>query len=311
MNPEKEYARMGKRSITNSVSLPAEVIIHIITAAFVICCILPFIFIIIISFTEESSLSSIGYSFFPQAWSAEAYDSLFKVGRPLWLSFFNSIVITVIGTGLSVLVCIMYSYGMFRRDYPYRKFFTFIAFFTMMFGGGLAPTVMVCRALGLNNNYAALIIPALVSPFNFIVMRTFFKTSISESLIESAALDGSGEFNTLFKIVVPIAKPGIATIALLNALAYWNDWYLALLYVDVRDMYPLQYFLMQMQNNIEFLKRNAAIMGGGVAMEALAEMPSESLRMALCVFIVVPIAFAYPFFQRYIVAGLTIGAVKE
>jgi putative aldouronate transport system permease protein len=181
----------------------------------------------------------------------------------------------------------------------------------MIFGGGLAPTVMVCKnLLGLSDNYWALIIPMLVNPFNFIVMRTFFKSTVPESLIEAASIDGSGEYRTLFQIVCPICKPGIATIALLNALAYWNEWFLSLLYINSPKYYPLQYLLMQLQRNIEFIVKNSSLMGAQ-ATGVIANMPSDSLRMALCVFIVIPIAFAYPFFQQYIVAGLTIGSVKE
>ena len=161
-------------------------------------------------------------------------------------------------------------------------------------------------------SHAALIVPLMVNPFLFIVMRTFFKTAIPMSLIEAASIDGSGEFNTLFKIVVPIAKPGIATVGLLFALAYWNEWFLALIYIKNRNLYPLQFLLMQMQMSIETFRRNFHMMGtstvGGIS---FMDLPSEGLRMALCAFIVVPIAFAYPFFQRYIIAGLTVGAVKE
>jgi putative aldouronate transport system permease protein len=297
-----------KRSL-NAVSLPTEIIIHFIVGAFALCCIIPFLFVLIISVTSKESLAANGYSFFPTSFSFDSYQAAFDLGDQLVRSYLNSFVVTIIGTVLSVLICMLYSYGMFRRDYPFRHFFMFFAFFTMMFGGGLAPTVMVCRnLLGLNNNYAALIVPLLVSPFNFIVMRTFYRTTVSESLIESASLDGSGEFNTLFKIVAPISKPGIATIGLLNALAFWNEWYLALLYIKDRDLYPLQYLLMQMQINIDFIKRNLSLVSANVN---LADLPSEGLRMALCAFIVIPIACAYPFFQRYIIAGLTVGAVKE
>jgi putative aldouronate transport system permease protein len=277
---------------------------------FSFACIFPFFFIIIISLSDANSLALHGYSFTPSGWSTVAYNAAFSLGGQLWRSYFNSFLVTALGTALSVMICIFYSYGMYRRDYPLRGFFTFFAFFTMMFGGGLVPTVVVCRnMLGLDNNYASLIVPLLVSPFNFIVMRTFFRNSVPESLIESASLDGSGEFNTLFKIVMPISKPGIATIALLNALTYWNDWYLALLYIDNPDLFPLQYLLMRMQMNIEAIK-NSTMAALEVAMQ-YADLPSEGLRMALCVFIVLPIACAYPFFQRYIIAGLTIGAVKE
>ncbi|MDR0464043.1 MAG: carbohydrate ABC transporter permease [Treponema sp.] len=294
----------------NAVSLPAEIVLHIIIALFALSCVIPFVFVIIISFSSQESLVSTGYSFFPVSWSTMSYEAAFKLGATLWRSYFNSFVITTAGTSLAVLICIMYSYGLFRRDYKFRGFFAFFAFFTMIFSGGLAPFVVVSRnLLGLTDNYAALIVPMLVNPFNLIIMRTYYKTSIPESMIEAARIDGSGEFRTLFSIVVPIAKPGIATIALLNAVAYWNDWYHSLLFIRDRSLYPLQYLLMEMQRNIEFITRNSAMLSAGTF--TFSDLPTEGLRMALCAFIVVPIAFAYPFFQRYIISGLTLGAVKE
>ena len=299
-----------KKRPVNSVSVPAEIIINIILGLFCLACIIPFIFVIIISFSSEDSIRQVGYSFVPVEWAVEAYQYVFKLGDQLWRSYFNSFFITVVGTILSVLVCILYSYALFRRDFKFRTFFTFFSFFTMMFGGGLAPTYYVCKnLLGLNDNYWALIIPLLFNPFNVIVMRTFFQSSVPEELIESAAIDGSGEYNTLFKIIVPISKPGIATIALLNALAYWNEWFTAMLYVRDSKYIPLQYLLIKMQKNADFLAKNSAMLGAEAA-KASVNLPTESLKMALVVFIVVPITFAYPFFQRYIVAGLTIGSVK-
>lgn len=304
-----QMTKQGKRRI-NAVSVPTEIIINIIMILFCILCVVPFIFVVIISFTSEESIRAIGYSFVPQGFSAAAYNYTFKMGTLLWRSYFNSFYITVLGTVLSVLVCILYSYALFRRDYKYRRFFTFFSFFTMLFGGGLVPTYMVCKQLlGLSDNYAALIVPLLVNPFNIIIMRTFFMSSVPEELIEAAAIDGSGEYSTLFRIIVPISKPGIATVGLLNALAYWNEWYTALLYVRDNDHIPLQYLLMKLQRNVEYLAKNSAQMGAE-ASKALKTMPTQSLRMALVVLVVVPIAFAYPFFQRYIIAGLTVGSVK-
>jgi putative aldouronate transport system permease protein len=140
-------------------------------------------------------------------------------------------------------------------------------------------------------------------------MRTFFQSTVPVELIEAAAIDGSGEYSTLFKIIVPISKPGISTVALLTALAYWNEWFIAMLYVRDAKYIPLQYLLMQMQNSVDYLVRNSSSIGAE-AVKIMNELPQESLRMALVVLIVVPIAFAYPFFQRYIISGLTIGSVK-
>lgn len=304
---ERDIKKRSKKfERLSSVSVPTETVFHIILGTFALACIIPFIFVVIISFSAESSISNIGYSFFPQAFSLEAYKRVFEMGDVLWRSLFNSVVVTLIGTSASVLICILYSYILFRKDFKYRKFFMYLSFITMIFGGGLAPTVIVSqKILGMGDNYWALICPLLVSPFNFIIMRTFFQSSVPEALIEAAQVDGSGEYRTLFQIICPIALPGIATVSLLNMLAYWNDWFLAQLYLTSSKYVPLQYLLVEMQKNAEYMALHAGTVGATVT-----DMPTESLRMALCVIIVIPIAFAYPFFQRYIVSGLTVGSVK-
>ena len=302
--------RKGRALRLNQVSAGTELIFHIILGLFAACCILPFLFVVIISFSAESSIKTIGYSFVPAQWSLEAYRQVFKLGDQLWLSYFNSFFITIVGTVVSVAICVLYAYPLFRKDFKLRGFFTFFSFFTMIFGGGLIPTYIVCKnLLGMSNNYAALIVPMLVNPFNIIVMRTFFQTSVPFDLIEAATIDGSGEYSTLTRVILPIVKPGIATVALLTALAYWNEWFLCLLYITDRHLYPLQYLLMEMQRNAEFISRNSSVMGAASA-EAVRNLPNQTMRMAVVVFIVLPIACAYPFFQRYVVAGLTIGSVK-
>ena len=302
---------MKKNHRLNQVSVGTEAIFHVIIGLFAICCIIPFVFVIIISLTAESSIREIGYSFIPRAWSTATYSYAIQRLPQIWRSYFNSILITVVGTFLSTLMCALYSYALFRPDFKYRGFFTFFSFFTMIFGGGLVPTYVICtQVLHLTENYAALIVPLLVSPFNIIIMRTFFKSSVPLELIEAATIDGSGEYSTFFRVVLPIAKPGLATIALLNALAYWNDWYLSLLYIrQNKILQPLQALLMELQNNVEYLNRMSASLGASAIQEAM-RAPTQTLRMVLVVLIVVPIACAYPFFQRYIVAGLTIGSVK-
>lgn len=302
----------GKKNLRlNSVSAGAEAIIHVIIGLFSICCIIPFVFVIIIAFSSEESIRQIGYSFVPLEWSTDAFSFAFARLPQIWRSYFNSIFITVVGTVLSTLMCALYSYALFRPDFRFRGFFNFLSFFTMIFGGGLVPTYIVCtQVLGLSENYAALIVPLLVSPFNIIIMRTFFKSSVPMELIEAATIDGSGEYSTLFRVVAPIAKPGVATIALLNALAFWNEWYLSLLYIKRNKiLQPLQALLMELQNNVQYLNQMSGQLGASAALEA-AKLPSQSLRMVLVVLIVVPIACAYPFFQRYIVAGLSVGSVK-
>lgn len=303
-------AKAKKRRAINSINLPTELLFQLILLLFCLACIIPFIFVIIISFTAQESIRAIGFSFTPIATSLEAYRYVIKLGDQLWRSYFNSFFITIVGTFLSMLVTILYSYALYRKDFKYRTFFTFFCFFTMLFGGGLAPTYVVCKTvLHLSDSYAAIIVPMLLNPFNIIVMRTFFQSSVPGELIDASAIDGSGEYTTLFRIIIPISKPGIATVSLLTALAYWNEWFIPMLYVRDAQHIPLQYLLMQMQTKVDFLVKNSSMIGAEAA-NIVSNLPSDSLRMALVVLIVVPIAFAYPFFQRYIISGLTIGSVK-
>lgn len=300
---------MKKRPV-NAVSRPAEAVMHLIMTLFCLACVIPFIFVVIISFSSQDSIRQLGFSFTPNAWALDAYTYVAQLGRQLWVSYFNSFLITVVGTVCTLLVTILYAYALYRKDFKFRKFFTFFCFFTMIFGGGLAPTYVICKQfLGLSDSYAAVIIPMLLNPFNIIVMRTFFQSSVPGDLIDAAAIDGSGEYHTLFRIILPIAKPGIATVGLLSALAYWNEWFIPMLYLQDAKYYPLQYLLQEMQSKVDFLAKNAAMLGAE-ATGIVSELPSDTLRMALVVLIVVPIAFAYPFFQRYIISGLTIGSVK-
>ena len=271
----------------NSVSAGTEAVMNVVLALFSLCCIIPFIFVVIISFSSEESIRTIGYSFWPMAWSTDTYAYAFEKLPQIWRSFFNSVLITGIGTVLSTLICVLYSYALYRPDFKYRNFFNFFSFFVMLFGGGLVPTYIISKqVLGLSENYAALIVPLLVSPFNIIVMRTFFKSSVPLELFEAA------------------------TIGLFLTFGYWNDWFQSLLYIrQNKVLQPLQALLMELQNNVEYLNRMIGQMGTAAIMEA-QRAPNQTLRMALVVMIVVPIACAYPFFQRYIVAGLTIGSVK-
>lgn len=300
----------SKKRRLNSLSKPAEIIVNIVLLLFCLLCIIPFIFVIIISFSSDDSIRQIGFSFIPNEWSLQAYKYAFDLGTVLWRSYFNSFYITILGTIISLLVCVLYSYALFRKDFKYRKFFTWLCFFTTLFGGGLAPTYMVTKnLLGLSDSYAAIIIPMLLNPFNIIIMRTFFQSSVPTELIESASIDGSGEYTTLFRIIVPISKPGIATVGLLTALAYWNEWFIPMLYIRESRYIPLQYLLVKMQREIDYVIQNASGLGAE-AIKIASSLPKESLRMAFVVMIVIPIAFAYPFFQRFIISGLTVGSVK-
>ena len=291
----------------NALSPVPNVLLNIVLLLFSLACILPFVFTIIISFTDESVLLN-GYSFWPSKWSLAGYEYVFKSGGMIFNAFWVSIQLVVIGTILGLAITSMYAYILFRKDYKFRKFFNWLSFITMIFSAGLVPTYVVfVQMFHLKNSLWALIFPLLCTPFNIIILKTFYTTSIPEALIESASIDGCSEFRTFAQIILPISLPGLATIALFYTLGYWNDWYNALLYIDEASMVPLQYLLMKIQNNINYLTTNLGDVGTA---EALRNMPSESARMVLAVIIIVPIACAYPFFQKYFVSGLTVGAVK-
>lgn len=292
-------------------SLPVERFFTILLILFTLSCIFPFIFVIVISLTDEKALQLNGYELLPAQWSTDAYQYLIQDGGQLLRSLGVTIMITVIGTLITVFMTGTYAYVLSRASFPYRKFFTFYLFFTMLFAGGMVPSYLVMtKMLGLKNTIWALILPLAFSPYNVIILRTFFKKSIPESIIESAKMDGCSEFRVFFQIVLPLAIPGVATIGLFSSLGYWNDWFNALLYIDTNKLIPLQYLLMKIQNSMEFLANNNDIT---LAQQQAIQnsLPQESTRMAMVVVATLPIAIVYPFFQKYFVQGLTIGGVKE
>lgn len=297
---KKKVYNEGFTGITN-------VIANIILAILAISCVFPFVFVIIISLTSEQSLLENGYSIFPKEWSLDAYKYLIQSGGSLLQSYWVTIKVTILGTIINVSMVSTYAYALSRRNFKYRKQFTFLVFFTMLFGGGMVPSyIVMTQVLGLKNTIWALILPLAFNSFNIIVMRTFFQKSVPDSIIESARIDGASEFRIFLKIVVPLALPGIATIALFSTLAYWNDWFNAMLYVDYQELVPLQHMLMKIEKNMEFIRQNAMLSG-----EVMSALPQESVRMAMVVISTLPIALTYPFFQKYFISGLTVGGVKE
>ncbi|MDO4431701.1 MAG: carbohydrate ABC transporter permease [Aerococcaceae bacterium] len=270
--------------------------------------IFPLIFVIIISLTEEKSLAINGYRLIPEAWSLASYEYIFKSSSQLTQALMVTTFITVVGTIINVTFTSTYAYALSRVDFAFRKFFLVIMLVTMLVGAGLVPNyIVMTNLLNLKNSIWALILPMAVSPFNVIIMRTFFKKSVPDSIIESARIDGANEFTIFGKIVLPLAVPGIATISLFAAIGFWNDWFNALLYIDDQSLYPLQYLLMSIQSNIDFITKNASL---GTIANAV-EIPREAVRMAMVVVSTLPIAISYPFFQKYFIGGLTIGGVKE
>jgi putative aldouronate transport system permease protein len=282
-----------------------------LNALMVICCILtlvPVYIIVISSITSEGSLAQNGYRLWPEEFSTLAYTFLFSQGSIVITAYKNTIISTVAGTIMSVIMVGLYAYPLSRPNFKFRGFFTFFAFFTMLFGGGLVSYYMVTRqVLQIQNTLWALFLPSAFSPFWVIVMRTFYVANVPNEIIESARMDGAGEWRTLLQIVVPLAIPGLATVALFSAIGIWNNFFNCLLLVDEAAYYSLQFTIYTTLNNIRFLLENADKMQGLVN---ISELPSQTFRMAMAVVTVGPIIFAYPFFQRFFIRGLTIGAVK-
>lgn len=293
----------------NAISRRTNAIFNALFLTYCVACIAPLILIFMISITDEKSLVTHGYSFFPSAINFKTYQFLFLDFGKIANAYAVTVCVCVIGTILSVLLTMLYAYPISRKSFKYRNFFSFFIFFTMLFQGGLVPWyILYTQYLHLQDNPAALVIPALVSAFNVLVMKTFFQLNLPDSILESARIDGASEFRTFFTIVIPLSTPVIATIGLFAVLAYWNDWYLCLLYIRSPKYYNIQFSMYQALRSVEFLTTNSNAMQ--FSSNALSQIPGETLRMAMAIIGIGPIIFAYPFFQKYFIKGLTIGAVK-
>lgn len=283
---------------------------NLIAGIFAFMCVFPFLFVMIISFTDETSLAKNGYQIFPEKWSLEAYKYVFETGDTLLRSYGVTIFVTVVGTIISLCVIALYAYAVSRKSFRYRNFFSFFAFFTMLFNGGLVPTYIVAtQLLGLKDSIWALIWPLAVNAFYIMILRTFYSTSVPDAIVESGKIDGATEFKIFYKLVLPLSLPGLATIGLFSTLGYWNDWFNALLYIDNPNLVPLQSMLMRIETSMQFILQNSQ--NASLSMDALQSLPQDTSRMAMVVLATGPIILAYPFFQRYFIQGLTIGAVKE
>nr|WP_240343886.1 carbohydrate ABC transporter permease [Paenibacillus sp. SYP-B3998] len=288
-----------------------KVITHGFVGLFTLACVFPFLFTIIISLTDENTLSLNGYSIFPKKMSTFAYEFIFRTGNQLFRSYGVTILITIVGTILSLIVTGLFAYAISRPDFYYRRRFAFFAFFPTLFNAGIVPTyIIMTQFLHLKDSIWALIMPLLVVPFNIFLMRSYFQTMVPDGIIEAARIDGCGELRVFTSVVAPVSLPIFATITLFTSLAYWNDWFNALLYIDNPHLVPIQYMLIKIQNNVQFLASNSSLFSAGVV-ENMGQLPSETMRMALVVFVAVPVACVFPFFQRYFIQGLTGGAVKE
>ncbi len=305
-NKENEISEVSK---LNRISGKTNTCFNILFIILALVCIIPVIFVFMISISSEQSIQANGYRFIPETFSIDSYLFLFREGKMILSSLGVSVLVTVVGTVLGVALTTMMGYVISRGNYKLKGLCTMIVFIPMIFNGGMLSSYVVnTQFLHLNNTVWALILPLCVSSFNVVICKTFFKTNIPESVIESAQIDGASQFTIFGKIALPLAKPLMATIALFLTFGYWNDWFQSSLYITNQNLYSLQALLNTIQRNIEMMANNPSL---GVTMaQYMNSMPKEGARMAMAIVIIIPIACTYPFFQKYFISGLTVGAVK-
>ena len=274
-----------------------------------VICIMPILLIVIASFTDENTLLGDGYRFFPAQLSTMAYDYLWKQSSMMIRAYGISILVTVLGTVLSIILSTLFAYPLSRKDFKYRNFFSFFIFFTMLFSGGIVPSYMMwSRVFHIKDTIWALVIPTyLMSAFNVLLIRNFYSNNVPDALVEAARIDGASEFRIFGRVMLPLSVPVIATVGLFTGLSYWNDWINGLYYINDPELYSIQNLLIRLMNNIQYLNSGAA---AGALSGGVTALPSASVRMAIAVVGVIPVVLAYPFLQKYLIRGTVIGAVK-
>lgn len=286
-----------------------NIVLHVILLILVAVCLFPVLLTLVVSFSSSESIIENGYQLIPEKFSLDAYKYIFAdpvvIGRAYLITIFNA----VVGTAIGILVTSLFAYSLTRDNYKLKKFFTYYMLVTMLFSGGMVASYIVnTRILGLGNNRWIMILPFLINAWNVVVMRTFIQTSVPKAIIESAKIDGAGEWRTFFRIVLPVSLPGIASVSFFILLAIWNDWNTPLLYITDEKLFNLQFLLQRIMKSIELIKNNPEYAKVASTMTAV---PTEGARMALCFIALGPILVVYPFFQKYFIEGITVGSVKE
>jgi putative aldouronate transport system permease protein len=273
-------------------------------------CLLPFMLMLSSSVTEETDLLQHGYSFLPRSLDFSAYRFLLSETNLIMRSYFVTIVVTLIGTSVSMILTTLMAYPLSRKDLPGRNAIAFFVYFTMLFNGGLVPSyIMWTQFFKIKNKIAALIIPfLLLNAFYVIMMRTYFSTNVPDAIIEAARMDGASEITVLIRVVIPMSLPIIATVSLLVGLNYWNNWTNGLYFITDSHLFSLQNLLNRMLRDLQFLLSGAV---SGSSAESALNLPSTAIRMAIATMGAIPILIVFPFFQKYFVKGISIGAVKE
>ena len=304
-NKEMESSGLGSKVKLSLSSKIFYILAYVCVGLMALICIIPFIVLISGSFTSENYIRTQGYSLFINEFSTKAYELIFRNPITVFRAYGVSILITGVGTVLGTLLITMTAYVICRKDFKYRNYFSFFFYFTTLFNGGMVSTyIFYIQYLRLKDSLWALILPGLFNVFYLLIMRSFVNT-IPPSLIEASKIDGAGEYRIFFQVVFPLLKPGLATVGLFMALGYWNDWYNAMLYINSNVKFPLQYMLYNLLQQTQALARIASQSGISVA-----DLPSNSLKMAMAIVATGPILLVYPFVQKYFVKGITVGSVK-
>lgn len=276
--------------------------VHLLLTVIGIGCVIPMILVISISLSDERQVAREGYSLWPVGFTTFAYEYILQQPTQILQAYGVTIFITVIGTIGGLLLCSMLGYAISRKDYKLNKILSFYVFFTLLFSGGMVPFyILVTRYLGLKDNIFVLVLPYMVTAWYVLILRTSF-AQLPVELLDAARIDGAGEWRIFFQIVLPLSKPVLATIGLFFILRYWNDWFLALLFINTAPLYPLQYLLYILMANINFLASNPQTTGMAI--------PAQSARMAMAVLAFGPALFSFLFLQKYFVRGITIGGLK-
>lgn len=285
-----------------------QVILNIIMIILVAFILLPMLMLFSSSVTSENDLIQNGYTFLPEHIDFSAYRYILVDSPQLLRGYGISFLVTVVGTFINLIFTMLFAYPISRQDLPGRKYISFFLFFTMLFNGGLVPSYMMwTQIFHIKNNILAYIVPNLMmSAFYVIMTRTYLTTNLPKEIIEAAKIDGAGEFRILAQVIVPMAKPILCTIGLMVGLAYWNDWLNGLYYINKDSLYSTQVLLNKMLLDTQFLMSSAS-QGMNIDQSSL---PSTGIKMAIAVMGILPVLVVYPFLQRYLVQGITIGAVK-
>lgn len=287
-----------------------QYILSTILLLYTIFCAMPILLVFIGAVTDEKTLATEGFSYFPSKFSLDGVSSVLKYGKQLFVSYGVTIFVTVAGTALGLFVMSMLAYSLSRRNFRMRSFLSIYIMIPMLFSGGqLSSYIIYTSTYHLKDNLLLLILPLCVSTMNIIILRTYVQSSIPEELIDSARIDGAGEYRTFFQIVFPLMKPAMAAVGFMMATAFWNDWQNALLFITSDNKKPLQLLLVNIQKSIETLLSNKNIPTAVLA-KMQGMVPQNSATMATVIVVIGPIMIAYPFFQKYFIKGLTVGSVK-